>query len=186
MRPSDVAGLGVGANAGLRLQAGANPWKTLKPWWSLRIANCQHQHHSFEGFLALSICWAHVYSRLEMLKNYYSPPRPSSFQSMIKSCYWIKSLALSRHYVRGLRDKFFIVSWREFPARLSPSYPNGNKLGVILWFIIQNIYLIFISGPGFRLLSDESNKGVFCYVKEVIFGKHLRTRPGYQWNQPSD
>ena len=47
---------------------------------------------------------------------------------------------------------------------------------VILWFIIRNIYVVFIPISGAELLKplkflgEESNQGVFCYVNEVTFG----------------
>ena len=68
---------------------------------------------------------------------------------------------------------------------------------VILWFI-RNIYLIlqvtkiyflyifdlpplFLSQSSqspWNFLSVESDKGIFCFINEVTFGKHLRMRAG--------
>lgn len=51
---------------------------------------------------------------------------------------------------------------------------------LILQFIIRNIYLDFTTFSCTELLnlwnflSAESDKGAFCYAKEVTLGKHKR------------
>lgn len=37
-----------------------------------------------------------------------------------------------------------------------------------------------------EVLSDESDKDVFCYINEMTFGKHLRMGTGFQGNQTYD
>lgn len=62
--------------------------------------------------------------------------------------------------------------------------------GVILWFMIRNIYLVFVPISSTELLKpwgfleDENDQGISCYVNEMTFGMHLRMGAGYQGNQP--
>lgn len=54
------------------------------------------------------------------------------------------------------------------------------------------MYLVFVPFSGTELLklrefiSDESDKGVFCYVNEITYGFHLGMGPGCQEIQPCD
>ena len=60
---------------------------------------------------------------------------------------------------------------------------------VILWFILRNIYVVFIRVSGTEPLKSLELSvmrvtDVSCYVNEVTFGPHLRTEAGCQGNQP--
>lgn len=52
--------------------------------------------------------------------------------------------------------------------------------GVHPWFLAHS------SKNPWNLLSDESNKDVFCYANEVIWGPHLRMGTACQENRPYD
>ena len=69
---------------------------------------------------------------------------------------------------------------------------NSIIKGVISWFIVRNIHLVFIpvSGTGLlnlrNFLSNESYKGVSGYMNNVTFGSHVRMGASCQENQPGD
>lgn len=53
------------------------------------------------------------------------------------------------------------------------------------------MYLVFVTISGTVLMKsfycpEENNKGVFCYVDEVTFGKYLMMAIGYQWSPSCD
>lgn len=37
-----------------------------------------------------------------------------------------------------------------------------------------------------NFLNDKRNKGGFCYVNEVAFGRHIKRIAGHQWTQSHD
>ena len=71
---------------------------------------------------------------------------------------------------------------------LKRTYIPKSIVIVILWFIIRNIYTVFVPITGrvpktSGISCEESNKGVFCYVDEVSLGKPLRIWAGCLENQ---
>ena len=78
------------------------------------------------------------------------------------------------------------------PGYTFQSFYHSFWLCVMLWFMKSNVYLVFVSFLAqsssnlCNFVSDENNKGVFCYVNEVTFGPHLRWQPGCQEDKPCD
>ena len=98
----------------------------------------------------------------------------------------VSVLLLNHIPVTGYSHVLFFQSGKLLPQMCVYIY-----VFVILWYIYNKKYIFgFPLGSGtsvwssWDLLSEESAKGVLCYVSEVTFGSLLRMGAGCQWNQP--
>lgn len=91
---------------------------------------------------------------------------------------WIESLFVYK--IHHLKNFNFIYDYG--------NYFYGFKV-VILWYVVRNIYLVFVSGRAPNTLGISWGwelKSVFCFVNEVAPGEYPRMGTGCQRSPPCD
>ena len=78
--------------------------------------------------------------------------------------------SLSTHF-RGVPPSYLVIQVAIYFSHVFGLHPH---------------FLAHGSQNPWDFLNVESDKGIFCSVNEVTFGKHLRVGAGCQWSQPCD